>query len=246
MGPSMIRSAAVMLAVLAVPAIAQTNAAPPAVGSGLSVAPVQLSLTDATRSVSTQVSNPGDAPVTVQARLYSWTMRGEEEVYAPASDMGFSPPLFRLEARRTQAIRVIMKSAPGPTERAYRLVIDQLPIADAPGQLQLPVRLVLPVFAEPAVGTVRASHLKWSARFDAPAKQVRISVANSGTVHAKIIELAVDDAGKHAVLAGGLAGYALAGQSRTWSYPSNTAPLSLTITARHEAETLRITVPVAQ
>ncbi|RYE97446.1 MAG: hypothetical protein EOO77_39025, partial [Oxalobacteraceae bacterium] len=117
-------------------AVAQVSS-PPLSGGGLSIAPVQLSLTGMARSASTIVSNPGSSPVTVQVRLQSWTMHGDDEVYGPATDAGFSPPVFRLAPHASQSVRVVAKEPPGPIERSYRLIVDQLPIADAPGQLQL-------------------------------------------------------------------------------------------------------------
>jgi fimbrial chaperone protein len=223
-------------------AIAQV---PPAPG-GLSVAPVQLSLSDTSRSVSTIVSNPGGAPITVQARLYAWKMNGEEEAYEPATDAGFSPPLFKLAPSRTQAVRVVAKTPPGPVERSYRLVVDQLPLADAPGQLQLPVRMVLPVFVEPAAGVARTAKLDWRARYEPQARQIRLSVANRGAVHARIVDLAVESAGKSATVAAGLAGYALAGGERDWTYRADTAPDTLTIVATNGAAPVRVTVPVTR
>lgn len=225
-------------------AFAQVPSSP--LGGGLSVAPVQLSLTGVTRSVSTVVSNPGPNPVTVQVRLYSWTMRGDEEVYAPATDAGFSPPLFRLAPNASQSVRVVAKVPPGPIERSYRLIVDQLPLADAPGQLQLPVRMVLPVFVEPAPTVSRTLNLEWSARQDPQTKQVTIKVINQGAVHVRVVDLSVQDGARSVVVAAGLAGYALAGQERAWGYPSASTTATLTIVAHDGARPVRVTVPVTR
>lgn len=225
------------------------GAAPATAGDtpgGLSVAPVQLSLADARRSVSTTVTNPGVDPITVQVRLYSWTMQGEEEVYEPAVDIGFSPPLFRLQPHAAQAVRVVAKTPPGAVERSYRLIVDQLPLANAPGQLQLPVRMVLPVFIEPAAGARRPPQLQWSARHDATSGRMVVAVVNRGTVHARIVNLSADDGHGATPIAAGLSGYALAGQTRSWSYRSRTAPDKLTITAESGTTPIRVTVAVAR
>ena len=213
---------------------------------GLSVAPVQLSLADARRSVSTTVTNPGADPITVQVRLYSWKMQGEEEVYEPAVDVGFSPPLFRLQGHAAQAVRVVAKTPPGAVERSYRLIIDQLPLADAPGQLQLPVRMVLPVFIEPAMGVGHPPQLQWSARHEASSGRVVVAVSNHGTVHARIVNLSADDGHGATPIAPGLSGYALAGQSRSWSYRAQAVPDKLTITAESGTTPIRVTIPVAR
>jgi fimbrial chaperone protein len=222
------------------------RATPPAGPGGLTVAPVLLSLADARRSVSTIVTNPSEAPITVQVRLCSWTMKGEEEVYAPATDIGFSPPLFRLEPHATQAVRIVAKVPPGAIERSYRLIVDQLPLASAPGQLQLPVRMVLPVFIEPAAGASHLPQLQWSARYEAQSGLVTVAVANGGGVHARVVNLSADDGHGPVPVAPGLSGYALAGQTRSWSYRPKLAPDRLTITADIGTTTTRATVPVAR
>ncbi|WP_162236143.1 MULTISPECIES: molecular chaperone [unclassified Sphingomonas] len=227
------------------PVLAQT-AGSAAQGGGLSVAPVQLTLAEGTRSTSTIVSNPGNGPVTVQVRLFSWTMADDEEVYTPATDAGFSPPLFRLEAGGAQAVRVVAKAPAGPIERSYRLVIDQLPLAGAPGQLQLPVRMILPVFIAPAAGVARTQQLEWNARQDPETNQVTISVRNRGPVHAKFVELAVHDGGKSVVIAPGLAGYALAGQERSWTYTPTTPTKTLALTVQESGKLLRASVLLTQ
>ncbi len=227
------------------PVLAQT-AGSAAQGGGLSVAPVQLTLAEGTRSTSTIVSNPGNGPVTVQVRLFSWTMADDEEVYTPATDAGFSPPLFRLEAGGAQAVRVVAKAPAGPIERSYRLVIDQLPLAGAPGQLQLPVRMILPVFIAPAAGVARTQQLEWNARQDSTTNKVTISVRNRGAVHAKFVELAVHDGGKSVVIAPGLAGYALAGQVRSWTYTPTTPTKILALTVQESGKLLRASVPLTQ
>ena len=245
-----VRSASVWLGLvlssLPVSPVPAQTAGSAAQGGGLSVAPVQLTLAEGTRSTSTIVSNPGNGPVTVQVRLFSWTMAGDEEVYTPATDAGFSPPLFRLEAGGTQAVRVVAKAPAGPVERSYRLVIDQLPLAGAPGQLQLPVRMILPVFIAPAAGVSRSQQLEWSARRDPKTNQVTISVRNRGAVHAKFVELAVQDGGKSVVIAPGLAGYALAGQGRSWTYTPTTPAETLAITVQEGGKLLRTSVPLTQ
>ncbi len=235
----------VLSAALLFPVAAQTSSGT-AEGGGLSVAPVQLTLAEGTRSTSTIVSNPGNGPVTVQVRLFSWTMVGDEEVYGPATDAGFSPPLFRLEAGGAQAVRVVAKAPAGPLERSYRLVIDQLPLAGAPGQLQLPVRMILPVFVAPAAGVSRSRYLEWRARQEPKTNQVTITVKNRGAVHAKFVELAVQDGDKSKVIAPGLAGYALAGQERSWTYEATTPTKIVTLTVQEGGKLLRSSVLLTQ
>jgi len=173
-------------------------------------------------------------------------MHGEDEVYGPAVDAGFSPPLFRLEPHASQAVRIVAKVPPGLVERSYRLIVDQLPLATAPGQLQLPVRMVLPVFVEPAAGVSRTPALEWHAHQDATTNRVTIIVQNRGAVHVRLVELTAQNGTKSTVIAPGLAGYALAGQAREWNYKAEAGLTTLTITARDGAKLIRMTVPVTR
>jgi fimbrial chaperone protein len=233
--------AALMLSLCPVSAIAQSRPTGP---GGFSVAPVQLALDDARRSTSTIVANPGDVSITVQVRLFSWSMNGEEEVYTPASDMGFSPPIFRLAAHGSQAVRLVTKVPPGAVERSYRLIVDQLPVTGVPGQLQMPVRMVLPVFVAPT-GSSRPAPLVWKARYATTSRQIVLSVSNPGPVHVRIVNLAADDGRGRKTIAAGLAGYALAEQQREWRFPIDERPTTLTITADTGPSPMRVSVPVA-
>jgi len=215
--------------------------------TGLSVAPVLLLLGDRNRAVSTIVSNPGTTEATVQARLYAWSTKGEEDLYAPTRAIGFSPAVFRLAPGAQQAVRLVALAPAGPVEQAYRLVIDQLPLAETPGQLQMPVRMVLPVFVAPVGGEAGTPRLEWSARFDAAARRIRVTCVNHGTGHAKLVDLAYRTGDAPAVpIQSGLAGYALAGQTREWSVAGETAPRTFIIVATAGAHSVRATVAVAQ
>jgi fimbrial chaperone protein len=216
-------------------------------GTGLSVAPVLLMLDGGHRATSTTITNPGTAEATVQARLYAWTTDGEEDLYAPTREIGFSPAVFRLAPQADQAVRLVTLVPPGPVERAYRLIIDQLPLAEQPGQLQMPVRMVLPVFVAPAAGVAVRPLLEWSARFDAGARRIRVTCVNRGTGHAKLVDLAYQAEGAAKVaIQPGLAGYALAGQRREWSVAAETAPARLTILAQAGNDPVHATIAVAR
>lgn len=224
-------------------AIGQASVAVPS-GAGLAVAPVQLAMSDTSRSVSTVVTNPGSEPITVQVRLFSWRMHGEDEVYEPATDAGWSPPLFELAPQASQSVRIVAKVPAGSVERSYRLIVDQLPLENSPGQLQLPVRMILPVFVEPAPGVSRETMLEWTARQTSETNRITISVRNAGSIHARLVDLSVESGGETVNIAPGLAGYALAGQAREWSYQPANTPARVTISAMDGAKTLRVTVPV--
>ena len=237
--------AAVLLAGCGAIAFAQVPPRARPGGEGLAVAPVLLQLAGSTRTVSTMVSNPGKAPITVQARVMAWTVAGGEDVYTPTRDIGLSPPLFRLAPGATQAVRLVSLIAPGSVERSYRLIIDQLPIEDAPGQLQMPVRMVLPMFVAPGPGIRSEPQLNWSARYDPAAGKLFLTASNTGTAHARILDLGYEADGAVVPVASGLAGYALPGMTREWGLAASHMPETITIVATADRGKVRATIAVA-
>ena len=218
---------------------------------GLAVAPVSLALAARDRTAATTVTNASRRPITVQVRLFRWTTAGDDDVYVPSEDVDFSPAVFRLAPGAQQKVR-LLASGPAPDrEGAYRLFVDQLPVAGE-GGLQLPIRMVLPVFMAPARPTPGATAgpaaLSWSAAYDAAHRTVRLAVANAGGAHQRIVDLAYAAGGRSGAIRRGLAGYALAGQTRSWIFalPASPAagppPRTLTITGRLDSAPLRVEV----
>ena len=206
-------------------------------GGGLSVSPVRIDFAKDVDAETVQVSNPGESPMTVQVRLFSWTTNGEEDVYTLSKDIGFSPAIFTLEPKMNQTVRLVKLSKSATREANYRLFVDELPVAATQSGVQMPVRMILPVFVAPSINDRPPTPaLRWSAAYDPTEHKVKITVANDGQVHDKIIDLScVVDGVKHSVRPG-LSGYALAGQSRSWSIALPSAPRDLIIEARDESK----------
>lgn len=220
-------------------ALAASLCAGSATGSGLGAAPVSLEFGRGQKALSTTVSNPGDAAVRVQVRVFRWSSEGDGEAYAPTSDIGFSPPMFELAAGERQVVRLVLrKSPPAEGERAYRVIIDQLPEPDVEG-LQMPVRMILPVFAG---GTGRrAAALRWSAERAADGGLTVVAV-NEGGRRAKLLDLELKGQAGVLSVQAGLAGYVLAGESRRWRVPA--APAGpLVVQARTENGPISVALP---
>ena len=82
------------------------------------------------REVTVQVSNVGDAPSLVQA----WIDSGNPEQTAENSDAPFllTPPIARVEAGRSQALRVIFAGAALPVDRESLFWLNVLDVAPSP------------------------------------------------------------------------------------------------------------------
>ncbi|MEN5208596.1 fimbria/pilus periplasmic chaperone [Stenotrophomonas terrae] len=82
------------------------------------------------REITVQVSNVGDTPSLVQA----WIDGGNPEQTAENSDAPFllTPPIARVEAGRSQALRVIFTGADLPTDRESLFWLNVLDVAPSP------------------------------------------------------------------------------------------------------------------
>lgn len=202
-------------------------------GGGLSVSPVNIEFDGRGMARALDVSNPGNAATDVQVRLYAWTAVDGEDQLTPSTDLGFSPPMFRLTPGGHQVVRFVLTAPPADTERAYRVFVDQVPGNPEPGTLQMPVRMVLPLFVQPS-GAVRvvqtsAAALRWQASYDPARKRLRLVARNSSGRRVKVQNLAYETGGKTIIAVPGLAGYVLAGRERAWDfdYAGPLAPLTV-------------------
>lgn len=188
---------------------------------GLSVSPITLEFGGGAAKV-IEVSNPGDAPTDVQIRLFAWANAGTEDRHTPSADIAFSPPMFRLAPGARQVVRLAAQN-PGDKEQAYRLFVDQLPSATPQNGVQMPVRMVLPLFVEPKAADLRGAEkpigaLTWRVAFDPANRKARLTATNDGPRRVRLEHLAFVRDGKPQVIAKGLAGYVLAGQARVWDF----------------------------
>ena len=82
------------------------------------------------------LENRGDAPASMQIRVFAWNQDGFDDQYQNQRDVVGSPPVATLAPGQKQLIRLTRtKSFPAGEEHAYRIIIDEIP---AP----LPLRLV--------------------------------------------------------------------------------------------------------
>lgn len=215
--------------------------------SGLQVAPVAVTLTAAKASDALTLSNVGDAPLHAQVRVYRWRQgENDGEVIEPTGDLVVSPPMIVLQPGGHQLVRVIRAGAApdaGTPEATYRIVVDELPIAEGKGGgLNFVLRYSLPVFVLPA-GPAVEPDLRWDLVELNGA--IALQVANSGGRHAQVADVALVGAdGTRTVLAPGLLGYALPGSTRTWTtavpWPAPAQDSSLEVRINGQVATLPV------
>lgn len=210
-GPSTILTAGAVA--LASPAMAQQGTGP----ANLSLAPVLVELPAGTPGATVRLGNVGPRPVPVQLRLFGWSQAdGTDETYAAASDVVVTPSILELAPRAVQILRIARTGPPaGSGERAFRLVIDQLPDrsqTDATGA-NVRLRIVAPVFLDTPAGA--APRLTWTI------DRARLTVANAGNRRAQLSTVTIVSAdGTRTEIKNAAPAYALAGSRREWALPA--------------------------
>jgi fimbrial chaperone protein len=181
----------------------------------ISVMPVRVDVAADRRFCSLTLGNDGERPVTVQVRGFAWT-RDETGADILTPDPGFmvNPGITTIAPHGNRLVRCSLPAAEpvNPTERQWRLIVDELPDPDVatPGVVQTLLRISVPVFRGDA---------KAAPRLAASLDHGVLRLANTGTVHVKVLSVVLKGAGAPVALNGTF--YLLAGGSRAL------APLSV-------------------
>ncbi len=187
--------------------------------SGLQVSPVSLTLPATQNAEGLWLSNTGDTVLHAQVRAYRWTQDERGDQLTPTRELLISPPMLELAAGARQLIRAIRLGAPPESgiEQTYRLVIDELPVAQPDGRgLHYVLRYSVPVFVEPAGAVSGAPELQWTLRHEEA--KTTLEVVNHGSAHAQLVDLVHANAqGRKTEVAPGLLGYVLPGARMRWT-----------------------------
>jgi len=129
-----------------------------------SVWPVLIDLASDARATIT-MRNDRPRAVFYQVSVWDWRQENGQDQYERSADFIASPPQFSLAAGSSKIIRLgFRQPAQSPTERAYRVVVAEVPsVDDAPGQggqVQFALQYAIPVFVEGSRPTP-ASPLTW-------------------------------------------------------------------------------------
>jgi len=201
-----------------------------------SVNPLRVYLDGKTRSGVIVVENQSDEILMVQATMNSWTQEnGKHDLIAPTEDLIVSPPIFKVQPKSRQTVRIAnLKKPDAKLEGAYRLYLQEVPPPRKPEEtgMAVAVRMSLPVFIAPT-GAKAQAELKWKAE-PVDAKTVRLTLSNSGNAHIQItgINLNLPD-GSSLAANPSMMVYILPGQSYTWNIKTdkhwNNEPLRVMI-----------------
>jgi fimbrial chaperone protein len=126
-----------------------------------SVNPTRVVLTARATTALVTVRNDGDEPLRFQMSVFVWNQdaRGQMQL-APTEDMIVFPLMMALQPKQERSVRVGAATPFGTTEKSYRLIIEELPPPERPGQptgVRVLTRMSVPIFLQPQSPKASAS-----------------------------------------------------------------------------------------
>jgi fimbrial chaperone protein len=188
-----------------------------ALAGGFAVVPLRAEL-GKNRTSSITVTNTEDAK-TFEVRAASWKQKNRADSYDKTDDLLLAPATFRLEKGASQVVRIQLNRPLDASEHAYRVFIDEVPVAKEikPNTLKTVVSMAIPVFVAPASGPIAKGQAKLTASL---AKNVvSLQLQNTGKANLKLREWVLSSAKAGELLKVPSAAYVLAGNTLTGDYP---------------------------
>lgn len=189
--------------------------------ASLQVAPVSVEVPAPGAAATLKLRNEGTKPLDAQIRIFRWTQVDGADVLTPTDDVAASPPLASLRPGTDYVVRIVRTTKqPVVKEEAYRLLIDELPVANsgtAGTAVNVALRYSIPVFFTEPGAPARLS-FDLQQRHNKPV----IAVTNAGDRRVRLAKLKfVDRKGTVASFGEGLSGYVLGHTTRFWDIPAN-------------------------
>ncbi len=187
----------------------------PARASAVVIWPVDPVIKGGEQATALWLENKGEAPVTLQVRTFGWSQPAGEDKLDQQQQVVASPPIAVVAPGARQLVRLIRRSTDAAPEKAYRLLIDELPPppgAQQPGMVQarltVQMRYSIPLFTYAAASAPPQLVASVAA---GPGGRV-LTIRNTGAGHARLTDLRlIATGGREIVVRAGLAGYVLAG-----------------------------------
>jgi len=183
---------------------------------GFAVVPLRAEI-GKNRTSSLTITNTEEAK-TFEVRAVSWTQKNRTDNYAQTDHLLLAPATFRLEKGASQVVRIQLNRPLDAAEHAYRVFIDEVPVAQEikPNTLKTVLSMAVPVFVSPASGPITKGQATLKASL---AKDViHIELSNTGKANLKLREwVLTSKAGE--LLKAPSAAYVLSGNTLTGDYP---------------------------
>lgn len=201
--------------------------------SSVVIWPVDPSMDVKDKATALWLENRGTEPVVLQIRSFAWGQKNGEETYDAQQEIVASPPLAKIAPGVRQLVRLIKVKGPADgSERAYRLIIDELPTprldtdnGRPTADLAIQMRYSVPLFVRGGGLSAGSAPTGISAAVIIEGGQRYVQIANRGNVHARLTDLGVNGRGQTIQIKAGLVGYVLPGATMRWPLPSD-APVN--------------------
>ena len=187
-----------------------STASPFAFAGQFTVTPVRMFLTPQDRAIAVTITNEGDAPIVMQADLYSWKQKpGGEDDLVLTEDLILSPPVLKLAPKSRQVVRLArVKPVQSADQQTYRMIVREIPEAlkSSSGlQLQVALAFSLPVFITPP--TAKRQVVCVAER--SAGNVVRAICENKGNAYAQLREITLNSEAGEKLAASEAGGYIL-------------------------------------
>lgn len=153
---------------------------------GLRVSPIGLEMAGEARTTFFRVENDSARARAFELHVMRWKQDDGADVLTPSGDLIVSPSVFELPAGRAQIVRAALRAdvAPGETELAYRFLLRELTLEDAPAAsgLRLQLELSLPLFVRGRGGAEALTAQRAGGD---------VVIANAGAAHVRLAEVRV-------------------------------------------------------
>jgi fimbrial chaperone protein len=182
--------------------------------SSVDVSPTLAEVPPGRPAVTFELRNPGEEPVTFEARPYAWTQDAAGDQLAPASDVVVVPPLFTIPAGGRQLVRIAPRARSAEREGTYRVKFQEVPQPAPPDfvGVRTLLNLSVPFVYETKNGR---ENVEWRATLS-EAGELQLSATNRGSRFAHYGGLELRD-GSRALTHFQGPQYVLAGVARTWN-----------------------------
>lgn len=184
--------------------------------ASLQVSPVNVEVRAPGAASTITLQNLGDDVIDAQVRVFKWEQRNGKDELVPTTDVVASPPFVKMVGGKNYVVRIVRTTkTPVGGEESYRLLIDQIPKANAnPGNaVNFAVRYSIPVFFSQASAQ---PSLSWAA--EVSKGRLSLKARNEGERRVRISALKiVSNSGKTLSFGEGLAGYVLGQSANTWT-----------------------------
>ena len=189
-----------------------------ALAGGFAVVPLRAEL-GKNRTSSLSVTNTEEEAKTFEVRAVSWKQENRTDSYVQTDDLLLAPATFRLEKGASQVVRIQLNRPLDTAEHAYRVFIDEVPVAKEikPNTLKTVVSMAVPVFVAPASGPIAKGQAALKAALQKDV--INIELSNSGKANLKLREWVLTSAKAGELLKVPSAAYVLSGNTLTGSYP---------------------------